>query len=338
MSLYNMKPKYIITSSNFVKEPVDIVIGQINQSVNKKIILTGPRGSGKTIVLNALEQERLNTGHDAIYMFVDPTTNASYLTDEEQYYQCELFFCFELYQYINKRYPTIYQEKFIQAHQELKETKKDFIRSINNGFDSFHKKHPTFNKPGTLIKEIIDKMKQEIGMDTITICLDRFDWVGQSNKRIQEIMRFYFELFDKAIITTDDREVYYNIDYKCKYLEAKNYQILPVDYGKDESITKDIVTADLAYYEQARYNSKNPFYSQIHDKQFPDIRNLLSSEVYDILIRQCSGDFKLLFNILHYVYCDDTNRDVEEKIKDYYNYFFEKKVTAARNHVRKLHL
>lgn len=157
-------------------------------------------------------------------------------------------------------------------------------------------------------------MKQEIGMETITICLDRFDCVETSSERIQQIMSFYFELFDKAIITTDDQDVYHNINHKQEHLEAKYYQILPVDYGKVESITKDIVTADLAYYEQARYNPKNPFYRQIHDKQFPDIRNLISVAAYDNLIRQCNGNLKLLFEVLHSVYCDDITQDVEKKL------------------------
>lgn len=132
MSLYNMKPNQIITSSNFVKEPVKIITEEINRSANKKIILPGPIGGGKSIVLKALEQERWNTGHDAVYMPLDATINASYLTDKEQYYRCEYFFCFELYRYIEEKYPTIYQEKFKDDHQILRNIKNVYLTHINN--------------------------------------------------------------------------------------------------------------------------------------------------------------------------------------------------------------
>ena len=70
MSLYNMHPKNIINSSNYVKEPVDKVIETISRSDINRLILTGPRCSGKSIVLQSYEKELVNSNNPSIYVFM----------------------------------------------------------------------------------------------------------------------------------------------------------------------------------------------------------------------------------------------------------------------------
>lgn len=336
MSLYNMIPKDIINSSNFVKEPVEKVIDTINKSTKNKIVLTGPRCSGKSIVLRSYEKELINSDNPSIYIFMDPSLSSSTKIETEIKLNCELHLCSWIISYIKTYYNDLYELCFIELSNEVKNKNKLLIRYINEGL--FYDLEFPFKEftPGELLEKIINKMKQFMKFDTITVCLDRFDWVnaGHSNT-FQKAISYYFDLFDKVILTTDDLEVRDNINNKRNNLNVNGYDVIDVDYGKDIETAKSIVSADLKYYAKNKSKMRG-----ISNRQFIDLRHLLSEDNYNTLIEKCNGNFELLFSTIRKLYSWDI--DDEDNISRIFDYFEEslenKKRIDELSYRRILHL
>ena len=336
MSLYIMNPKSIINSSNFVKEPVDKVIDTINKSDKNRIVLTGPRCSGKSIVLRSFEKELINSNNPSIYIFMDPGLESYTKSEFEMKLSCELHLCSWIISYIKEYYNDLYELCFGELCNEVRNKRKLLVRYINEGL--FYDLEFPFKEfvSGDLLSRIIEKMKQVMELDTITICLDRFDWrnAGNSNT-FQKTVSFYFDLFDKVILTTDDNEVYNNINNRRNNLNVNGYDVIDVDYGKDIDITKKIISADLKYYAKNKNQMRG-----ISDRQFIDLRYLLTEDNYNSLIEKCKGDFELLFSTLRKLYAwdiDDENNI--NRIFDYFEESFEyRKSVEALCYKRVLHL
>lgn len=58
----------LLNSNLFVKEPVFELLKRIKENPSKKIILTGGRGIGKSVVLQTQEQQNRNMQEQSIYM------------------------------------------------------------------------------------------------------------------------------------------------------------------------------------------------------------------------------------------------------------------------------
>lgn len=336
MSLYSMNPKNIINSSNFVKEPVEKVIDTINKSDKNKIVLTGPRCGGKSIVLRSYEKELINSDNPSIYVFMGPGLESYTKSEFEIKLSCELHLCSWIISYIEEYYNDLYELCFVEIRNEVRNKRKLLVRYINEGL--FYDLDFPFKEfvPGDLLSRIIEKMKQVMNFDTITICLDRFDWrnVGNSNT-FQKAVSFYFDLFDKVILTTDDNEVYNNINNRRDNLNANGYDVIDVDYGKDTYVTKKIISADLKYYAKNKSEMRG-----INNRQFIDLRYLLSEDKYNNLIQRCEGNFELLFATIRKLYAWDL--DDENNISRIFDYFEEslehKKAVDKLGYARVLHL
>lgn len=336
MSLYNMHPKNIINSSNYVKEPVDKVIETISRSDKNKIILTGPRCSGKSIVLQSYEKELVNSNNPGIYIFMDPGLDSVTKSEIEIKLFCELHLCSWIISYIKEYYNDLYELCFIQLSNEVKDKNKVLIKYINEGI--FYDLEFPFKEfvPGDLLSRIVKRMKEVMEFDTVTVCLDRFDWRNAGNsKSFQKAVSFYFDLFDKVILTTDDLEVYNDINNRRDRLKTNGYNVIDVDYGRDIEVAKNIVSSDLRYYAQNKKNMR-----RLSDRQFIDLRCLLSESDYDTLIEKCGGDFELLFSTMRKLYAWDL--DDEKNINRVFEYFEEtyayRQDVEARCHKRVLHL
>lgn len=336
MSLYNMHPKSIINSSNYVKEPVDKVIETISRSDKNKIILTGPRCSGKSIVLQSYEKEFVNSNNPGIYIFMDPGLDSVTKSEIEIKLFCELHLCSWIISYIKEYYNDLYELCFLELRKEVKDKNELLIRYINEGI--FYDLEFPFKEfvPGELLSRIVKRMKEVLEFDTVTICLDRFDWRHVENSKIfQKAVSFYFDLFDKVIFTTDDNEVYNDINNRRDRLKTNGYDVIDVNYGKDLETAKKIVSADLRYYAQNKKNMR-----RLSDRQFIDLRCLLSESDYNTLIEKCGGDFKLLFSTMRKLYAWDLND--EKNINRVFEYFEEtyayRQDVEARCHKRVLHL
>lgn len=304
MSLFSMNAKEIVENSNFVREPVEKVIDTINKSDKNKIVLTGPRCGGKSIVLKSYEKGLINSDNPSIYVFMDPSLSSFSANENELKLKCELHLCSWILSYIRKNYNDLFELCFVELDNEIKKKNRLLIKYINEGmFGEFDFPFQMI-LPGDLLGRLIDKMKQVMKFDTVTICLDRFDWVNAGNSQIfQKAISFYFELFDRVILTTDDNDVYNNIDSRRTSLQTNGYDVIDVDYGKDLEVAKRIISADLRYYANNKYK-----YDRLDGIQLVDLKRLLDKDKYDYLIQKCEGNFELLFSTLRkfYLYNDDS--------------------------------
>jgi predicted AAA+ superfamily ATPase len=64
----NIRANELINSDIYVREPVDKYKNKINNSESNKVILTGGRGTGKSVVLNELQQRGLGTNNQTVLM------------------------------------------------------------------------------------------------------------------------------------------------------------------------------------------------------------------------------------------------------------------------------
>ena len=60
--------KDIIFKDEFVKNPVDKIVKDINKSNDKLIIINSSNGTGKSVVLKRLENRTVSTDNPYIYM------------------------------------------------------------------------------------------------------------------------------------------------------------------------------------------------------------------------------------------------------------------------------
>jgi hypothetical protein len=110
MGLKNIHPSELIRRSCFVKDPSYDVINKIKESKEKKIILTGPSHSGKSVTLYEYTKSSINTKNDAIYISLDPCLNTKYFSNEELTYHFELMISNYIYRYIKNNYNDIYKK------------------------------------------------------------------------------------------------------------------------------------------------------------------------------------------------------------------------------------
>lgn len=336
MSLYQMSAHDIIKNNNFIESITQPITDQIRTTPNKCTILTGPRGSGKSIILHTYEEQAKCSDELAVTMFLEPTLDNDCLTIKETSFRYELFLASHLISYIRKKTPHIYETYFSTIQVQLTNTRYRFIEYINNRCSTANREeYPNLIPQGILIETVINKIKQTIGINTLTICLDRFDWVHASSPKFQEIAKFYISLFDKTILTTDDKRVYLDENQTRTNLINKGYQVLNVDYGKDLYLAKQIVTADLKYYAK----TKHTLNKKLINHQFVDLRYLITEAVYDQLINNCNGDLSLLFDSIRplYDYDDIDSENNNTNILEYHQLALQNK-SQREVAIKTLHL
>lgn len=308
----NIQPKKLIKTNEFVREPIDDLYNKIKQSESKKIILTGSRGAGKSTVLYDLENKCIRTKNPTIYTCFDSVSlfnksNSDYLTEDfkKQYY--EMSMCFKILEYIKNYYKSVYKIYFEDIYNILKEKALLMDKYINTGI--YNDKH--FEKVIDhleITSIILSELKNILELKSINIAFDRFDWVNGSDSSVQKILSNYFDLFDKVVITTDDNNININ------KLEEKGYLVIDVNYGKKESIIKEIIRRRI---------SANGEISVIDEKN-------ITNKIYNTLIRETNGNLSLILNIVREVYdlCEwnQNSKNIEEMFETY----IEKEVEAEK--------
>ena len=133
--------------------------------------------------------------------------------------------------------------------------------------------------------------------------IDRFDWTHNSDPRVQDILRNYFSMFEKVIVTSDDPTIMSDKKKKVA-LEDRGFGFEVVDYGRDLDTVVEIV--------QRRFDLD----SETHPK-FPI--DDLESEDYQELIRRCDGNLELMLNTFMYaetLHKWDSKRDASTILSD----------------------
>ena len=142
-----------------------------------------------------------------------------------------------------------------------------------------------------------------MGVDSVTLMMDRFDWMHNSDHRVQGIMKNYFDMFDKVIITCDDKNA--TKGKRASDLVDRGFTITEVGYSKDGDVVRDIVTRR---FKQEPEQTQNPFpVDQVSDSTF------------ECLVDRCGGNISTIlssFNDCQTNYeWDDRDFDVDKQLQ-----------------------
>ena len=132
-----MRAEEVINSSCFIREPVDDVRKKINNSDKDRIILNGGRGTGKSVVLNEIQQKGLGTDNQTVLLRFDSAI--TFNKAPNQYYSREFFINYYelemanyLLGYIKKYYGLYYEKYFVKTWNEVKRRLDNIIKYANN--------------------------------------------------------------------------------------------------------------------------------------------------------------------------------------------------------------
>ncbi len=291
----------IINTDLFVREPVDKINKEILNSDHKRFILTGGRGSGKSTVLDSLENRGLGTEEQTIKTqfdsvgFIGCIPQENLLTDLYRH-NYELSFSFKLLFYIKNNYPLLYEKEFKEIYNKLKEIDLAFINAINNGiFASSKLNNFSFLKTMSIVSSLVVKIRNLLELDKLNISIDRFDWTNNSSKLSQEILADYFSLFDKVILTSDDDSI-------CDIVKYKDYILKRINYGRDIEVVKMILQKYLG-----------------HNKKYKnfDINNI-SDKVVERMVNASSNNISCMLKAIDYLE-KINDQDIEKQTENIIN-------------------
>lgn len=235
-----IKPHEIIKMEQFIREPADLLSKEIIENSSKKIILNGGRGIGKSVILHNIQDKGLGTENQIMLMQFDYITLFSNIPNENfderflnHYY--ELIFSWKLLSYISTNYILTYESDFKDIEELLRNISKNTDDCINDMY--YEKKElQRYLMPTEISAEILERFKKKFGINTLTLAIDRFDWINGSSAYVQQTIGKYFDLFNKTLITVDDLL----LEDKNKQIELENkgYSFITVLYGKNVDVVK----------------------------------------------------------------------------------------------------
>ena len=276
----------LVNSELFVKEPVNEFYKKINNTESSKIILTGGRGTGKSVILMNKEKNDISREDKSIYMHFDPCSrfgseNCRY--DERfviHYY--ELLFSNKLLHHIKDNYILTYNKYFKEKHVEVKNKIMEMDAYINNIFsDDAFKNHLAL---GDFSYDIIEKLKEVLEVNKLTLMLDRFDSIDGSSEISQKILSNYFRMFDKTILSTND--IALMKDNRSNITLDDTYQFIDVDYGTNPDVVKEILSKRIIKH--------NENVDLAREGIFP--LEIITDEMYEYLANNCNGDIKVMID------------------------------------------
>lgn len=310
-----INPQELIKTEQFVREPVDTINKDIIEDTSKKIILIGGRSSGKSVVLQSMQDRGLGTNNQTIFMRFDSAVNFSTKPSElfddaffNHYY--ELTFSWKLLTYIKEHYFLTYEAYFKDIEELLKSISENTDYFINNiSYDTASLKR--YLTPTEISAEILTRIKKYLGIDSLSLVIDRFDWTNGRSEYTQQILSRYFDLFDKSVITSDDPSLEED-DIKEK-LENKGFSIKTATYGKDENIVKQIIRKRIKLYNET-LNDSNKFFDE----------NIMTNKIYTKLVNGANGNISILLDTFEEVsnlllWNSDYVKDLESKFDDELN-------------------
>lgn len=281
--------KDLIFGEGFIREPVDHLCNEINNNVSKKIILSGGRGSGKSVVLYNNEKKNLGNDTQCIYTIFDSIRMfKGYPNDVfddhflNHYY--ELVFSNKLLHYIKNNYSLTYENSF----KDLEEITYDLIKKLDNYINKACYVEVTLDKylkPTELSQLIIERLKRNLNINTLYLSIDRFDWTNGNSISAQIILSKFFDMFDKVIITTDDESLLDKNNRKD--FIKRGYSFIDINYGKDKVIIKELIKKRIVLY------NKN---LKFGNKTFNE--NNITDEIYQYLINKTNGNISLMLDII----------------------------------------
>ena len=233
----------LLFSDLLVKKPVEEVNEDLSSEVRGKIILTGSRGCGKSVVLGSREIESVKTEHPAILTRFDGagmfgTKDNKYFNRSfiEHYY--EVIMCKKFLNYVKEYYPELFSSKFDKLDAVTTSRLMEVDNYINNAiYKDCGLRQKLFT--GEALSEMLSIFRGGTGCKSLTLMVDRFDWTHNSDPRMQDILKNYFSMFEKVIVTSDDSTII--SDKRKKDLADKGFQIYGMDYSRQLDPVREIV-------------------------------------------------------------------------------------------------
>lgn len=280
MSKYNGYNEFLIKDS-FIREPVDKMCRNIDDA-SKNVILTGGRSIGKTSVLLNKENIGLGNSNQCIYTTFS-TSDIFSLTNKilegefaEHYY--ELVISSALISYVKRYYPLTYENELKKADEVI----ESMFNDINNYIRNYRYKNLEkciSLKQGDLSSKIFNIIKEKLDIEKLSLAIDRFDWLKQ---RSQEVIKPYFDLFDKTIITVDDIDSLQNNNLNSEY------SIVNCNYNFDIYFIKEFIKRLINEYE---------------DKQVFPV-SVITDDFCERIIKLSGGNLSIIKNVIYRLFLE----------------------------------
>jgi len=291
--IINVNAKKTLNTKEYVREPVDEICKEINENTSSKIILTGERGCGKSTVLHNLENRGLGTQNQCIYTRFDSCGVTGVHNDElfnerffEHYY--ELVLSYDILNYIKNNYGLTYEESFknyATVLNDISNQTSHYINEIPFDIDRTESFLSRMLAQSEFTKPILDEFKDRLGIESLTIAIDRFDWTNANSPISQKVISRYFDTLDKVIITTDDDSIFDENNRLA--LEFKDYSIIDVCYSKDKDVAKEIIKRRIQHHN-----------NNIKDGYIPFSLENITDSMYQSLVQKTNGNLSLMFSII----------------------------------------
>lgn len=307
----NINSDKLVNSSEFVREPIDSVFKEINNELSSRIIINGGRGIGKSVLLSSIENRTISTESpyisarfDAIGLGVE---NDEYFDDNFFTHYYEVLLCNKLLNYIRNNYG-VYRKQFLDYENKVRvllNNTYDYINEVYYGKCKLNR----YLSSGELSLEILDKIKEVLGLDKVNLIIDNFDKINNSSEIAQQNISGYFDNFNKVILAVSDENI--NEDN----LINKGYSFISLDYSKDLEVIKEIIRRRVVFYtkNKTRYVSLDV--------------DLFTNRVCEKLISETNGDLRIMLEVVwklcdyyQYEYFDFNkylNRIINEQIDSY---------------------
>lgn len=279
--ILNVKMNGLLAKDLLVREPVDMCSEKIIKNNSKKIVLTGGYGVGKSIVISNLIDKTSGTNNPVIETYFDLIGTLDNVFSEEfkrHYY--EVLFSFKLLNYIRKYYSITYEENFLKYNSFIYQNIKEIDEYINKYF--YEKRHLNkYYNTKEISSFILEKFKECKNLNFVSLSINKFDRINNSNLLTQKILSEYFDMFDKVIITSNDERLK-DKEFKSNDI-FKDYLFMDINYGKNIFVIREIIKKRI---EQSDKKNLIDF-----DKY--------SDEICKILIEKTNGNINLMIYIIN---------------------------------------
>lgn len=250
-----INPKNLVNQKEFVREPVDTVCRELDK-IEKNTILKGD-GRGKSVVLAHMQNKKAGTETPFINAWFDviSLSGSSENLDENffRHYR-EMQFSFQLLSYLKQYYETVYNTQLIKTWKFLDDLDNETVNFLNHFWYDDNLQLTKLLSTGEVSGEILDCMKKNCNLSSIELGIDNFDQIDNGNELTQRILKDYFSLFNKVILSVNDDTLNKHKDYKIKEINYSNVQTIRLmitkrieiyNAGKEYKLTIDWLTDDL---------------------------------------------------------------------------------------------
>lgn len=280
----NINVDKLLLSDLFVSD----VVGQTNAGIDiiggNRVILAGNRGTGRSVILSSREREHAGSENPSIYTRFDACGMFGKREDEvfnrefmEHYY--EVLMSGKILDYVRRFYPDVYVKKFMKDDALYEGRLYDTDKYIRDAYYVERQLREKFS-PKEITGDLVGKVRNSIGADSLELMIDRFDWTHNSDERIQSILANYFDLFDRTIITSDDSTI------DKKHLNDEGYSIGQCGYTHIPVVVREIIKRRIDLGKEMNQD-ETPFpIDEVSDKTIRD------------LVDRTDGNMNLMLNAM----------------------------------------